>query len=178
MATPTNLHDTATSFLAAFTDLSDADHLSLRGPECTQIFAPSSLAVPQKSNEQFASHVASLRKIISRFPVTAKEIRINCGLDQTTNKADNNGNPNAQITIWATGQPEFREEVKRGQGKEEEEVNWEVINEYIFILDVDVETGKIVRVLEFLDSAQTEKLRALVRRARENLGVVERGEWG
>ncbi|KAF2627059.1 hypothetical protein BU25DRAFT_491575 [Macroventuria anomochaeta] len=59
--------------------------------------------------------------------------------------------------------PEFRKEVVDG-GKEE----WEHTGEYIFVLDVN-EEGKIRRVLEFLDSKETERLRGLMGRARRKL---------
>ena len=51
------------------------------------------------------------------------------------------------------------------RGKEE----WDYAGEYIFILNVN-EAGKIARILEFLDSKATERLRGLMTKARENLG--------
>lgn len=68
------------------------------------------------------------------------------------------------MTLWATGTPEFKKEVMDGERE-----GWEYTGEYIFILDVD-EEGKIVRVVEFLDSKGTERLRGLVERARRNMG--------
>jgi ketosteroid isomerase-like protein len=46
---------------------------------------------------------------------------------------------------------------------------WEYVGEYIFILDVD-EEGKIVRILEFLDSLATERLRGMMDKMKENVG--------
>lgn len=59
-----------------------------------------------------------------------------------------------------------------GAGAEE----WEYTGEYIFILDVDAR-GKIVGILEFLDSLATERLRGLMVRMRENVGRVG-DAWG
>ncbi|KAF1831072.1 hypothetical protein BDW02DRAFT_572362 [Decorospora gaudefroyi] len=70
-----------------------------------------------------------------------------------------------QITIWGTGKPEFKEEAMGGEPAE----NWDFVGEYLFVLDVDGE-GKIVRILEFLDSLATARLQGLVARAMENLG--------
>jgi ketosteroid isomerase-like protein len=146
-----HLHETATSFLAAFTNLSATDHIALRSPTCTHIFAPSSLSMQPKTNAQFSAHLTNnLVPILAHFPVTAKEIHVN--------------EARRQVTIWASGVPEFREEVKDGEAAE-----WEYVGEYIFILDVD-EEGRVERVLEFLDSLATERLRGLVVRARKNLG--------
>ncbi|KAH7061922.1 hypothetical protein BKA63DRAFT_191743 [Paraphoma chrysanthemicola] len=153
--TASTLHSLAASFLAAFTNLSTTDHISLRSSTCTHIFAPSSLRIPPKSNTQFAAHLTNnLIPILSHFPVTAKETHVN--------------EVGRQVTIWATGVPEFRSEVMDGEKKE-----WEYVGEYIFLLDVG-EHGKIERIVEFLDSLSTERLRGLVERARRNAGVDER----
>jgi ketosteroid isomerase-like protein len=48
------------------------------------------------------------------------------------------------------------------------EKDWDFTGEYIFILDVN-EDGKIVRILEFLDSLVTERFMGLMVRAKENL---------
>jgi ketosteroid isomerase-like protein len=142
----------ATLFVEAFDNLSAPDHLALRDPTCTHIFAPSSLGIRPKSNEAFAAHIVdNIRPLLDRFPVTPKEIDIN--------------ETGGQITIWATATPYFKEEVMGDGGKEE----WDYAGEYIFILNVN-EAGKIARILEFLDSKATERLRGLMTKARENLG--------
>ncbi|KAF2789245.1 hypothetical protein K505DRAFT_328361 [Melanomma pulvis-pyrius CBS 109.77] len=152
-----SLHATAASFLAAFDNLSASEHISLRAPTCSHIFAPASLnPPPPKTNTAFAEHVTKLGAIIKHFPVTAKEIHVN--------------EAGRQITIWATGVPEFREEVK-GKKIDGEEGGWEYMGEYIFVLDVD-EDGKIKRILEFLDSKNTMRLLEMVKKARENLAAT------
>jgi len=84
------------------------------------------------------------------FAVSPKEIHVN--------------EAGRQITIWATGTPVFKAEAI-GTGGED----WNYTGEYVFILDVN-EGGKITRVLEFLDSLGTQRLRGLMERARENVG--------
>lgn len=151
--TEADLRQIAKSFLAAFKDLTASDHLVLRAPTCLHIFAPSSLNINNpKTNDVFAEHVEkNLRPVLDHFPVTAKEIHIN--------------EAGRQITIWATAVPEFKAEAMGSSTKED----WDYTGEYIFLLDVD-EAGKIIRILEFLDSLKTEKLRGMMVKARENIG--------
>ena len=151
--TEADLHHLASSFLRAFDTLSAKDHLALRAPHCTHIFAPASLSIPPKSNNEFSTHLTNnLVPLLARFPVTPKEIHAHTTIS------------GGQVTLWATGTPEFKKEVMDGERE-----GWEYTGEYIFILDVD-EEGKIVRVVEFLDSKGTERLRGLVERARRNMG--------
>jgi ketosteroid isomerase-like protein len=147
-----DLSKIASSFAEAFNILSSADHVALRDPACIHIFAPSTVGIPPKSNEAFAAHIDdNVRPLLNHFPVTFKEIHIN--------------EAGRQITMWVTGKPEFKSEVIGGGAKED----WDYSGEYIFILDVN-EEGKIVRILEFLDSKATGVLRGMMMRARDNLG--------
>jgi ketosteroid isomerase-like protein len=134
-----SLHNLATSFLAGFTNLS----------------APASMNSPApKSNEDFTNHVNNnLRPVLQHFVVTPKEIHVN----ETCR----------QVTIWATGKPEFKQEAM-GDGPKDQ---WDYTGEYIFILDINAD-GKIVRILEFLDSLATTRLRGLMVRAKENMGLA------
>ncbi|KAJ4402470.1 hypothetical protein N0V91_007184 [Didymella pomorum] len=158
--TEDQLRQIATSFLSAFDTLSATDHIALRADTCTHLFAPASIGIPPKSNADFANHILNnIVPLASSFRVDAKETHVH------TTAAG------GQVTIWATGTPMFREEVMDG-----EEGEWKYTGEYIFILDVD-EEGKIVRVLEFLDSAGTAHLRGLMVRARRNLGTSDRKAW-
>jgi hypothetical protein len=130
--------------------------LAIRAPNCLHIFAPSSLPLPTSlSNTSLLNHLATnLTPILSVFPTTAKEIHIN--------------EAGRQITLWATSKPEFRKEVMDGDVSE-----WDYTGEYIYMLDVD-EDGKIVRVLEFLDSKTTERLSMMMARAKRNLNMEEK----
>jgi hypothetical protein len=158
MSSPkSSLKDLATSFISGFTTLNTPAMLAIRAESCIQMFAPASRNPPApKTNADFAKHINnSLRPVIQRFPLTAKEIHIN--------------EAGRQITIWTSGKPEFRKEAM-GDAPEEE---WDYTGEYVFIMDVH-EEGKIVRILEFLDSLATTKLRDLMERARENVGLAGR----
>lgn len=60
----------------------------------------------------------------------------------------------------------FRDDVKDGGLSDEE---WSYRGEYIFIFTMDESQEKIIRVLEFVDSKGTDRLRGLMARARANL---------
>jgi hypothetical protein len=115
------------------------------------VFAPSTLEIPPKSNSNFAIHIdANIRPFLTAVPITAKEVFIN--------------EVKRPITIWATGKPHFKAEAMDGEREQ-----WDYTGEYIFILDAN-EEGRIERMLEFLDSLATERLRGLMVRARKNTG--------
>lgn len=150
--TSSDLQRLAEAFCLAFKNPSGSAHIALRAPNCTQIFAPASVnPPPPKSNDQFAAHIDNnISLLMDSFAVSPKEIHVN--------------EAGRQITIWATGTPVFKAEAI-GTGGED----WNYTGEYVFILDVN-EGGKITRVLEFLDSLGTQRLRGLMERARENVG--------
>jgi len=108
------------------------------------------------SREAFAEHIKGLRKVLSKFPVIPKQIWEN--------------EAGRQVTMWCTGEASFHDEV-RDSGLSEE--GWTYQGEYIFIFDMDESGEKTESVVEFLDSKETERLRGLMRRARENLGEPE-----
>jgi hypothetical protein len=153
MASVSTRCKTGLAFLAAFEHLDVDAHLSLRSPTCAHIFAPSSYSHSAPfSNIDFATHLFKLKRVIERFPVTAKEIME----DEQQNR----------IIIWATGEPTFFEELKDdGLSKQE----WVYKGEYVFILSMDKSGEKIERIVEFLDSKAATGARALVERARVNL---------
>lgn len=140
-----SLQELAQSFLSGYETLSGELHTSLRAPNCTYIFAPSSLKMPALSNTGFTEFLSHLKKVITSFPITAKEIHIN--------------EEEKQIVIWATGVANFREEVKDSDFGE-----WNYQGEYMFILNVDKD-GKIERIVEFLDSLGAQRANELVARA-------------
>lgn len=69
-----------------------------------------------------------------------------------------------RVVVWATSEAKFREEVMDGNDEED----WVYKGEYVFIFSMD-ESGKIERVVEFLDSKVAEKVMRLTGRAKENL---------
>ena len=144
--------ETAKAFLEGFTDLSDSLHLSLRSEDCLQIFAPASLSgLAPKDNATFTTHLVHLREVIAKFPVTPKEM-----IDSVNENT---------VTVWATSEAIFHEELKDGGLSADE---WAYRGEYIFILNMDPSGRKIRRIIEFLDSKGTERLQGLVARAKEN----------
>lgn len=149
---PSKLHTTATQFLAAFETLDADTFTSLQASNYTHVFAPASAGLPgQLDGPQFAHHIEHLRDILRGFPVKAKEVFDN----ETRN----------QVTVWATNETWFRDEVKDDGATEEE---WLFHGEYIFVLNMDSSGEKIERVLEFLDSKGTDVLRGIMGRAMKN----------
>jgi hypothetical protein len=72
--------------------------------------------------------------------------------------------PKRQVVVWANAKPEFSTKSK-GESKDEA---WEYMGEYIFWLTYN-EVGKIVRIVEFLDSKNSMELLDLFQKARENI---------
>ncbi len=143
---------TAKIFLEAFADLSESRHLSVRSEDCTHIFAPASLnPPPPKDNATFAAHLVGLREVMAGFPVTPKEM-----IDSANENT---------VTVWATSEAMFHEELK-DDGLSAAE--WAYRGEYIFILAMDPSGRRIQRIVEFLDSKGTERILGLVARAKEN----------
>ncbi|MCJ1447951.1 MAG: hypothetical protein MMC23_008463 [Stictis urceolatum] len=143
---------TAAAFLRAFEELDDGSHIALRAPNCRHTIAPASTSFhPNMTNEQWATHFASLRDVLIRFPVTAKEI-----FEQPASN---------QITVWATSEAIFREEAKDYDSG----LDWTYRGEYIFILFFNQAGDRIERILEFVDSKRAAEVMILVKRARHNL---------
>ncbi|KAI1263941.1 hypothetical protein F5Y18DRAFT_91729 [Xylariaceae sp. FL1019] len=155
MATEESLRNTAEAFISAFTTLDPK--VDIRAANCTHNFAPSSLGMPTgMTNDDWEAHVKHLRQVMIGFPVTAKEMHINVA--------------KAQVVIWATAVPNFREEAKDpGTGGEDEAPGW--TGEYMFLLDMN-EDGKISRIVEFLDSLATSNAQTLLSKAFANVGAA------
>ncbi len=132
----------ALALLDTFKNLDYEANVALRTPDCRHSFAPASLGIKEKNNEQFAAHLQSMQKTVEGIPVTAKQIF----------------EGNNQVTIWATGDTKFRAEVKAA----EPEVDWTYQGEYIFIFTFNEAGNKIQHILEFLDSKKVEDARKLL----------------
>ena len=144
----------ALAFLQSFQELDGDSNLALRTPGCSHIMGPASLNYPPSmTNEQWGAHLLSLKSILATLPVTAKEIFEHEGSNQ--------------VTIWATSNATFREEVKG----EDSGVDWSYHGEYIFILLFNQAGDKIERIVEFLDSTRVVEVKELIERARRNLAA-------
>jgi hypothetical protein len=147
-------HQIALAFCASFQHLDLDANLALRTSDCTHIFAPASLKMsPSMNNEQWAAHAQSLKAILSSFPVEAKEIFAQEGSNH--------------ITIWATSDARFRDDVK----DEESGLDWSYYGEYIFVLQLNQAGDKIQRIVEFLDSKKVIDLGLVRARARANVAA-------
>jgi ketosteroid isomerase-like protein len=149
------LHQTALAYIGGFRTLSTEAFLSILAPSAEYKFAPASLNLPRSVDAAtFVNHLGSLREVLAGFQVYPKEILENDGL--------------GQVTIWATSETIFHENAK---GDNVSADDWRFQGEYIFILTMDESQEKVVRIVEFLDSKATERLRELMARARKNLNT-------
>ncbi|EXJ64791.1 hypothetical protein A1O7_01129 [Cladophialophora yegresii CBS 114405] len=133
----------ALAFLDSFRNLDYEANISLRTPDCQHYFAPASLGIERKNNEQFRSHVKSLQNVIEGIHVTTKDIY----------------EGNHQITVWATGKTKFKETAKASDPG----LDWTYEGEYVFIFTFDRAGERIQQILEFLDSKKVEEVRRLIR---------------
>lgn len=74
-----------------------------------------------------------------------------------------------QVTVSAVSEPKLHGHVKDNDNEEE----WKLHGEYIFILDMDETGEKLKHVFEFLDSKATENLWLLATRAFKKNEEVE-----
>lgn len=146
---------TAKKYINHFATLDTDTLASVLAADYSHHFAPASLAFPSPfTREQFLEHSAVLKKVMTGFPVFAKEY--------VESEASN------QVTVWATSRAQFREEVT-GQD-EEEKKKWEFEGEYVFMFWMDDTGEKVVRTVEFLDSKGTEYVgRPLLKKANEKM---------
>lgn len=72
------------------------------------------------------------------------------------------------VVVWATGSPQWREEVKDYAMFTEEQ--WIYVGEFVFMLTMDEKGEKITKIVEFVDSKGTDnKITPLMMRALGNL---------
>ncbi|KAI1407922.1 hypothetical protein F5Y13DRAFT_121305 [Hypoxylon sp. FL1857] len=143
---------TAKAFISMFGNLDTSLLSSILAPSYVHTFAPASLQdrLRTKGKTEMVSHIASLRNIMTGFPVYAKSY-FECDAEN-------------MVTVWATSKVEWKEQLLRQVDNPGE---WEYEGEYIFFIWLDETGEKIVRVVEFLDSFKTVKLMGLMKTARE-----------
>lgn len=145
---PETLTATAKSYLKLFDTLDPGVIAAVQGPNYTHTNAPSSLSPPGPfTAATFADHLALLRNILVGFPISIKKLWPNPHL--------------RQVVVWTTSVTQFHDHVKDN----EDDAEWEVEGEYIFVLEMDESGKKVESVLEFLDSKVTEQLGLLAARA-------------
>ncbi|KAK7048620.1 hypothetical protein R3P38DRAFT_2870471 [Favolaschia claudopus] len=152
---------TASKYLEVFAALDTSVIASIQTEDYLQEFAPASLNPPApRTREHFTAHLRHLGGILQSFPVRAKKMWPNPSL--------------RQVVVWAESETVFHEEFKDSEDEEE----WRYRGEYVFFLDMDERGEKIRRVLEFVDSKGTERLRGLMARAWKKKAKVEGTEAG
>lgn len=158
MAADSSRLRTAKAYIAFFTTLDTALLAPLLSDDTFEhVMAPASLAIPPLSKPQFLAHSANIGKIMSGFPVVAKEY-----LESESSNS---------VVVWSTSKTEFRREVVKQD--DDSDGDWEYEGEYMFVLTMDASGERIVRVVEMLDNLKTEKeLRPLMRRATERVAAL------
>jgi len=148
---------TALKFLETFSTLDSTTNTSLRAPNCRHTIAPMSLGyTPDMTNEQWVTHLEPLKQILTAFPVTPTEIFEDEG--------------SKQVTVWATSDAVFKDEVK----DDDQSVEWRYQGEYMFVFLFNDDDNKIERILEFVDSRRVLEVRELFARAMGNLMAREK----
>lgn len=148
---------TAQKFISYFATLDQTMLESILGENYYHQFAPASINPPGPFDRaEFLAHTSGLSRVMTGFPVFAKEY--------IESESSN------QVVVWATSKTEFREELKDDGIPREE---WEYAGEYVFMFTMDEGGEKVVRCIEFLDGAATPRLLELVKRARVNLEQIE-----
>ncbi|OJJ07228.1 hypothetical protein ASPVEDRAFT_46577 [Aspergillus versicolor CBS 583.65] len=148
---------TVQKFISYFATLDQTILESILADNYYHQFAPASINPPGPFDRAgFLAHTSGLNRIMTGFPVFAKEYI-----------ESDSGN---QVVVWATSKTQFREEV-RDDGIPREE--WEYAGEYVFMFTMDESGEKVVRCIEFLDGGATPRLLELAKRARGNLEKIE-----
>jgi hypothetical protein len=151
--------ETAKRYIAHFATLDTHLLEPLLAETYTHLYRPALFNPPSEplTTQGILDHYARVRNVLSGFPMTAKEYFESEGSNA--------------VTVWATGVPEFREDVK------DKDEDWGYQGEYIYLLSMDQSGEKITRIVEFLDSKATvEKLSGLMERAGKNLERRRAGE--
>ncbi|KAI1842455.1 hypothetical protein JX265_010386 [Neoarthrinium moseri] len=148
--------ETAKKYIDHFATLDTQILESILADDYSHEFGPASiqhLTPPSFDKRGKIEHMQRLRRILSGFPVTAK---------QYIDSEESN-----KVVIWATSKTVFRAEAMDDSISPSE---WEFNGEYVFILSMDANGDKITRTVEFLDSKETvDKLLVLMKKANENL---------
>jgi hypothetical protein len=144
---------TANKFIEAFSKLDKEALFALASPSFTYTFAPSSAGLPPPmSRDAWFTHITNVVALLKTYPVTVQFI-IDCG------------DPENKVVVHATGQAQFKDEVK-DEGIPNEE--WVSNGEYIIVFTMNAD-AKLNAVFEFMDSKSVDRLSVLVQRASENL---------
>lgn len=128
----------------------DTDRLdTLLAPDYTHTFLPASAGLdPTMDRDTFIGRIGSLRNVLTHLRVAIIETWSN--------------DAGRTITAHATNSPQFADSLKRPEDAEGE---WDFEGEYMWILTFDESCDKIIRSVEFVDGAATEKLKAQMGKA-------------
>lgn len=140
---------TASAFLQIYTTL-DTEALSeILSANYVLEFAPASMNLPGPLDRDAQVARIDSIKVMSSFPVKAKNIWPNPYL--------------RQVLVWAHSETRFLDRLKHGDN----EAVWDLKEEYMFLMTMGESGEKIEHVLEFLDSKATAYIVVAVGRVME-----------
>jgi hypothetical protein len=158
MASPMKqqLEQKAVEYFEAFDTLDPNRLVPLLASNCEHHYAPASLALPSPlTNDAYAEHVANLRNAFSLFHVRPKPNEIHVDVE------------GKKVTMWSVGSAHIKEELR----DDSEPADWweDDKGEYIHHFTFDESGDKLLRSVEFMDSARTEKLKVMFGKALGNI---------
>ena len=143
---------TALAWLDTFATLDGEVNIALRTQDCRHTMAPASMGYKSDmTNDQWATHLDTIKPLLSAFPVTAKEV--------LTSEGSN------IVSVWATSEAIFKDEVKESDAS----VGWRYEGEYLFVFTMNAKGDRIERILEFIDSKKVAEIQVLMAKAKQNL---------
>ncbi|KAH7320621.1 hypothetical protein B0I35DRAFT_427483 [Stachybotrys elegans] len=147
--------ETAASFISHFEHLDASILETILADNYFHQLAPGALTGQGPSDKRgLIEFVTSMKTMMTGSPMVAKQI-----VDSESSNA---------VTIWASGQLKFRDELMDEQG------DWDCPGEYMFILFMDETGEKIVKTIEFVDSKAADRTLELFTRAGENLSKASK----
>jgi hypothetical protein len=134
--------------------------LELLTPDCEHHYAPSSTQLPSPlNNAAYEKHVTFMNTVLTGFPIGPKPGELHVNVEKR------------QVTLWCTGKTAVKPELRDDSEPAEwwEYTSGEYFHHFIF----DDAGDKISRVVEFLDSLQTERLKAMFGKALANFAAKQ-----
>nr|XP_036574697.1 uncharacterized protein CTRU02_15373 [Colletotrichum truncatum]KAF6781156.1 hypothetical protein CTRU02_15373 [Colletotrichum truncatum] len=152
MAPSSTLLATAATYFQAMSNFDSVQLFDVLAENYEQHFAPGSAKLESPvGRDYFVSSVTNLGAVLSDFTTEIKKT--------WPNEAEN------QVTVWAEGGGSFHSHLQRDDDDEE----WLLKREYIFVIVMDGTGKKIESVLEFFDNKALEVMKGLIGKAFQRL---------
>ncbi|KAL9564790.1 hypothetical protein ACKAV7_011242 [Fusarium commune] len=141
---------TATAYIDVFRTLDTEALPRILSDEYSHRFAPTSANLPgPMDNHGLVARLKHVGEVMSSFTATVKQMWPNPSL--------------RQVLVWADSETNFHRHLRDSDDDKE----WTKRGEYMFLMTMNESGGRIMDVLEFVDSKATEEIVGLVARALE-----------